>query len=66
MRILFLLLFAVGLLLLVLGILAVTSITLVAKKGKPRPDNNPPIEDGGVDPWIEAGKRTNSENDDPL
>jgi hypothetical protein len=66
MNISFLFLFAIALLILVLGIVAMTSITLVAKKGKPKPDNNPPIEDDGIDPWIEAGKRTNSENDDSL
>jgi hypothetical protein len=62
----FLLLFAIGLLLVVLGIFAVTSITLVAKKGKPRADNNPPIQKDEIDPWVEAGKRTNSESDDSL
>ena len=66
MSILFLLLLAIGLLLLVLGILAVTSITLVAKKGKPRADNNSTIENAEIDPWVEAGKRTNNEIDDSL
>ena len=66
MNISFLWLFAIALLLLVIGIVAVSSITLVAKKGKPRPDNKPPVQNDEIDPWAEAGKRTNSENDDSV
>lgn len=60
MSILFLLLLAIALLLLVLGIVAVSSITLVAKKGKPRPDNHAQVQKDEIDPWAEAGKRTNN------
>ena len=66
MSIVFLLLFAIALLLLVIGIVAVSSITLVAKKGKPRPDNKHPAQSDEIDPWVEAGKRTNIKNDDSL
>ena len=66
MSIVFLLLFAIALLLLVIGIVAVSSITLVAKKGKPIPDNKPPAQNDEIDPWVEAGKRTNIKNDDSL
>ena len=66
MSINFLLLFAIALLILVMGILAVGSITLVAKKGKPRPDNKPPVQNDEIDPWVESGKRTNIKNDDSL
>lgn len=66
MSVFFLLLLAIALLLLVLGIVALTSITLVAKKGKPRPDNHTPVQKDEIDPWVEAGKRTNNENDDSV
>ena len=66
MSIVFLLLFAIALLLLVMGIIAVSSITLVAKKGKPTPDNEPPVQNDEIDPWAEAGKRTKMKNDDSL
>ena len=53
------------LLLLVLGIVAVTTISTVAKKARKRPDNKPTDDCNGVDPWIEAGKRSNSDDINP-
>ena len=53
-------------LILLFGVIAITSITLVAKKGRLRPDNKPTLEDNDVDPWIEAGKRTDATNDESI
>jgi hypothetical protein len=53
-------------LLLLFGVVALTSISLVAKKGRPRPDNKLTLDENAPDPWLEAGKRTDAENDEPL
>ena len=66
MNISFLFLLIIASLLLIFLVVALTSITLVAKKGRPRSDNKPTVNDDDVDPWIEAGKRTDSENDESL
>jgi hypothetical protein len=58
-------LLVVASLLLVLGIVALTKITLVAKKGRARPDNKHNENDQEVDPWEEAGKRGGSDTHEP-
>ena len=58
MNISFLFLLIIASRLLIFLVVALTSITLVAKKGKPRPDNKSIVKDDDVDPWAEAGKRT--------
>ena len=62
-------------LLLVLGIVALATITLVAKKGRARPDvakkgharpdNKHNEKDQELDPWEEAGKRGGNDTDEP-
>jgi hypothetical protein len=58
-------LLVVASLLLVLGIVALTTITLVAKKGRARPDNKRNGNDQEVNPWEEAGKRGGSDTNEP-
>ena len=58
-------LLVVASLLLVLGIVALTKITLVAKKGRARPYNKRNGNDQEVNPWEEAGKRGGSDTNEP-